>query len=100
MAKQGRNFYFDIVDVSRNFDTLGFDNKPSIQFPFTPTSIMISNESNLETLYFSFNGKDLDGILFNKETPITFDSGSWSKIYFAKSGNDGPISVRVWAWRK
>jgi hypothetical protein len=95
-----RNFYFNLIDVSRNYDSLGFNKKPDIILPFTPTSLMISNESNDKTLYFSFNGSSLDGILFKKETPITFDHGAWTKLHFAKEAGDPPIKVRVWAWRR
>lgn len=101
MPITGRNnFFFDIVDVNRNFDTQGFDKTSPIIFPFTPTSIMISNESNEKTLYFSFNGVDVNGILFEKETPITFDGGSWTKLFLAREDATVPIKVRVWAWRR
>lgn len=96
----GRNFFFKVIDVSRDFDALGFNSTPTITFPFTPTSIMISNQSNLKTLYWSFNGVDVDGFLEGKETPITFDHGSWSKVHFAKEAGGTSIKVRVWAWRR
>lgn len=95
----GRNFFFDVIDVNQDFDVDGFS-PIAIIFPFTPTSIMISNESNAKTLFFSFNGIDVDGILFKSETPISFDHGSWSKLHLAKETGGGPIQVRVWAWRR
>lgn len=96
----GRNFFFDTFDVNQDFDILGFNKQPDVTFPFTPTSIMISNESNLKTLFWSFNSVDVDGFLFKKETPITFDQGTWSKLHLAKESGGETILVRIWAWRR
>lgn len=96
----GRNFIFKDLEISRDFELLEFNKTPDIIFPFTPTSLMISNESNLKTIFWSFNSIDVDGFLFKKETPITFDNGTWAKIHFAKETGGEPILIRVWAWRR
>ncbi len=96
----GRNFCFKTITVSRDFDVDGFNPAADIVFPFTPTSVMISNESNVSKLHWSFNGVDEDGFLFKNETPITFDNGTWSKLHLAKETGGSDITVRVWAWRR
>lgn len=96
----GRNFFFDDFLISQDFDVNGFNSTADIVFPFTPTSIMISNESNTKTLFWSFNGVNRDGFLFKNETPITFDGGTWSKLHLAKESGGSDIIVRIWAWRR
>ncbi len=101
MILSGRNFFFTNIDVNREFETLGFTRTPDIVFPSTVTHVMISNESNEKTLYFSFNGSDTDGILFRKETPISFDGLAISRLHFAREQGGGvPIKIRVWGWRR
>jgi len=81
---------------------LDFPSKAQIILPFQATHIVISNESNKRATLFSFNGTALDGELFKKESPITFDGISEGKMWFKRDGkeNDQPGEVRVWAWRK
>lgn len=97
----GRNFFFDSVKVPHIFtEDQPFNSTPTIVLPFTPTSLIITNDSTNKILYFSFNGRDIDGFLNPKETPITFDGGTWAKLYLSKSSGGLPITARIWAWRK
>lgn len=95
-----RKFFFKELEI--NSDGI-FQSEPDIVFPFSPTHIIISNDSTKKDLYFSFNGNDIDGVLFANDSPITFDGLVESKIWFYKvdrvQGGENKAPIRMWAWR-
>lgn len=79
-----------------------FSSKAQVEIPFTATHIIIANDSKKNDMTFSFNGRDIDGELFLKETPITFDGCANNKIWFFRNGTPAETidsGIRIWAWR-
>ena len=86
-----------------NLEEIGsFPSRAQVEIPFTATHIIITNDSKKTNVTFSFNGVDIDGELFKKETPITFDGCANNKIWFFRDGISADTiksQIRVWAWR-
>jgi len=86
-----------------NLSQIGsFLTKAQVEIPFTATHIIISNDSKKTNATFSFNGVAIDGELFKKETPITFDGCADNRIWFFRDGiasDTDDSQIRVWAWR-
>ena len=89
-----RNFFYDRLLITES----DFQTGPDLKFGFQATSVMIVNDSDEETLGFSFRPDFLDGELFGCDGPWVADGLGEGRLWFRKSGIPD-ISVRVWAWR-
>lgn len=94
-----RTFFYKKLSVGAQANG-SFPSQAQIKFPFQATHVIISNDSDQTDLTFSFNTPDIDGELFKKEQPVTFDGISVGKLWFFKETDKPNAQVRVWAWRK
>lgn len=96
MSLLGINFFYKRVEVGDQYPS-----KAQIEIPFTAQRIVISNESQQTDIAFSFNGSELHGELFKKDTPLVMDGVEQTKIWIKKINEGAALpQVRVWAWRK
>ena len=86
-----RDFYAEPVITDTDFPT-----KPQIEIPFSATGIILINDSENETVTYSFRRPAVHGTLLCTDGAITRDGTSRARIWFKASG---PAKVRVMAWR-
>lgn len=90
-----RNFYYKRITVSAT----SFQDQDDLNFGFDATSVIISNDSDTDSIAFSFLNPHLDGELFCYDEPLVMDGLSEARLWFKKlTVND--VQVRVWAWRR
>lgn len=58
-------------------------------------TITISNDSETDTIYFSYDGATVDGSLAKKES-ITLNTDNLSSVFIR--GEAGSGYVRIWGW--
>lgn len=96
MSQTRRNFFYKKLTVG----AMGsFPNTAQIIIPFSATHLIIANDSTNNGIAFSFLRPDVDGELFEKNAPITFDGINVSKIWLKKISATPNPQVRIWAWR-
>lgn len=93
------NFFYTRIEVN----SVDFASKADIEFPFTPTKIIIVRTPDCfdqQVLSWAFRcGDDVDGELFQNDGPIAFDWGTWTSMWLKGEFASQPMTVRVWAWR-
>lgn len=92
MSINGRNKFFK-GDTLSNTD---FNEIATHRWEFRATGLLIAIDSG-GPLSFSYNGKDLDGVLFITDKWIAFDNHDESKIWLKAQS---PCVYRIWAWEK
>jgi len=95
------NFYEKINVVATDFGSESVDGQqPDIIITFPTQSVLFLNEGT-GVVEYSFNGNHVHGELDSSlpSKALSFDNRVISFIWFRlKSGNVGPITIRVDAW--
>ena len=91
---QGPNRFYANIDVAAG---IAFPSKAQLDFCFQATNVIISNDSDEDTLTYSFQRPKIHGELFCGDGPFAMDNIGAGKMWlrFEKGTN----KVRVWAWR-
>lgn len=96
MERGRRRFFFEELEIT----SPNFSEKENVNFGFEATRIIISNDTK-NKVEFSFlkDGNQLDGILYEKDGPISFEGCGEGRAWF-RCVTGKPTKVRIWAWGK
>ena len=87
-----RNKFFKEIEITNT----SFEKGETCFFDFRATGLIIACDG-AGPIRFSYNGKDLDGIIYSTDKWVAFDYHDESKLWLAA---DVTTKVRVWAWEK
>ena len=95
-VNSGRKYFFNQFTITVD----AFPNTPQVKFPFLATKVVISNDSDDDSLVYSFLRPNVDGILLCDDGPFSMDNVAENRLWFKKlSPAAADIKIRVWAWR-
>ena len=85
--------------TEEGIDNTDFKKDPSYNWTFQSKGLILYNDS-LQTIYFSFNGKDIDGSIKPSDKWLSLDKKTETKIWL-KTSKAIPMksAMRIMVWR-
>lgn len=77
--------------------TTDFPSGHHVKFPWVASKILIMNDS-LKEIYYSFNGKDIDGKLEWDDYKHMLSEVTVGRIWFKTASPDA--NIRIYAWER
>ncbi len=74
-----------------------FGRLPDIKFEHICRAVLLINDSTSGTIYYSFNGVDIDGEMKSTDGEISYSNVQIGKIWFKTGGTSNAIRVMSWA---
>jgi len=70
-----------------------FERSPTIEFPYVMARLLLIRDSFEGDVYFSYNGRDIDGKLTWEDESLDIGEAEVSKIWFKSTVVDAKIRV-------